>query len=86
MRTRMDGEAAPRPPPEEAADTAIWRATPPDDGPSGWLYLSGSKIDSAVSRGGYDTSFDSVDQFTRSGFRAPTDGPSMPAHYAGIHA
>ena len=37
VRTRMGGEAAPRTP-EEAADTAIWLATLPDDGPSGGFY------------------------------------------------
>ncbi len=37
VRTRMGGEAAPRTP-EEAADTAIWLATLPDDGPTGGFY------------------------------------------------
>jgi NAD(P)-dependent dehydrogenase (short-subunit alcohol dehydrogenase family) len=37
VRTRMGGEAAPRTP-EEGADTAIWLATLPDDGPSGGFY------------------------------------------------
>ncbi len=37
VRTRMGGEAAPRTP-EEAADTAIWLATLPDDGPAGGFY------------------------------------------------
>jgi NAD(P)-dependent dehydrogenase (short-subunit alcohol dehydrogenase family) len=34
VRTRMGGEAAPRTP-EDGADTAIWLATLPDDGPTG---------------------------------------------------
>ncbi len=37
VRTRMGGEAAPRTQ-EEAADTAIWLATLPDDGPTGGFY------------------------------------------------
>jgi NAD(P)-dependent dehydrogenase (short-subunit alcohol dehydrogenase family) len=37
VRTRMGGEAAPCTP-EEGADTAIWLATLPDDGPSGGFY------------------------------------------------
>jgi NAD(P)-dependent dehydrogenase (short-subunit alcohol dehydrogenase family) len=37
VRTRMGGAAAPRTP-EEAADTAIWLATLPDDGPTGGFY------------------------------------------------
>ena len=37
VRTRMGGETAPRTP-EEAADTAIWLATLPDDGPTGGFY------------------------------------------------
>src|SRR3954447_25018652 len=37
VRTRMGGDAAPRTP-EEAADTAIWLATLPDDGPTGGFY------------------------------------------------
>ena len=37
VRTRMGGDAAPRTP-EEAADTAIWLATLPEDGPSGGFY------------------------------------------------
>jgi NAD(P)-dependent dehydrogenase (short-subunit alcohol dehydrogenase family) len=37
VRTRMGGEAAPHTP-EEGADTAIWLATLPDDGPSGGFY------------------------------------------------
>ena len=37
VRTRMGGEGAPRTP-EEAADTAIWLATLPDDGPTGGFY------------------------------------------------
>jgi NAD(P)-dependent dehydrogenase (short-subunit alcohol dehydrogenase family) len=37
VRTRMGGEAAPSTP-EEAADTAVWLATLPDDGPTGGFY------------------------------------------------
>ena len=37
VRTRMGGEGATRTP-EEGADTAIWLATLPDDGPSGGFY------------------------------------------------
>jgi NAD(P)-dependent dehydrogenase (short-subunit alcohol dehydrogenase family) len=37
VRTRMGGEGAPRTP-EQGADTAIWLATLPDDGPSGGFY------------------------------------------------
>ena len=37
VRTRMGGSAASRSP-EEGADTAIWLATLPDDGPSGGFY------------------------------------------------
>lgn len=37
VRTRMGGDAAPRTP-EQAADTAIWLATLPDDGPTGGFY------------------------------------------------
>jgi NAD(P)-dependent dehydrogenase (short-subunit alcohol dehydrogenase family) len=37
VRTRMGGETAPRTP-EEAADTAIWLANLPDDGPTGGFY------------------------------------------------
>jgi NAD(P)-dependent dehydrogenase (short-subunit alcohol dehydrogenase family) len=36
-RTRMGGEAAPRTP-EQAAETALWLATLPDDGPSGGFF------------------------------------------------
>jgi NAD(P)-dependent dehydrogenase (short-subunit alcohol dehydrogenase family) len=36
-RTGMGGEGAPRTP-QEAADTALWLATLPDDGPTGGLY------------------------------------------------
>ena len=37
VRTRMGGEGAPRTP-EEGANTAIWLATLPEDGPSGGFY------------------------------------------------
>jgi NAD(P)-dependent dehydrogenase (short-subunit alcohol dehydrogenase family) len=37
VRTRMGGRSAPRSP-TEAADTAIWLATLPDDGPSGGFF------------------------------------------------
>jgi NAD(P)-dependent dehydrogenase (short-subunit alcohol dehydrogenase family) len=37
VRTRMGGEAASKSP-EEGADTAIWLATLPDDGPSGGFF------------------------------------------------
>jgi NAD(P)-dependent dehydrogenase (short-subunit alcohol dehydrogenase family) len=37
VRTRMGGDAAPRTP-EEGADTAIWLATLPGDGPTGGFY------------------------------------------------
>jgi NAD(P)-dependent dehydrogenase (short-subunit alcohol dehydrogenase family) len=37
VRTRMGGESAPRTP-EEAADTAVWLATLPDDGPTGGFF------------------------------------------------
>jgi NAD(P)-dependent dehydrogenase (short-subunit alcohol dehydrogenase family) len=37
VRTRMGGEGAPRTP-EEAADTAIWLSTLPQDGPTGGFY------------------------------------------------
>ena len=38
VRTRMGGEGAPRTP-AEAADTAVWLATLPDDGPTGSFFL-----------------------------------------------
>jgi NAD(P)-dependent dehydrogenase (short-subunit alcohol dehydrogenase family) len=37
VRTEMGGEAAPRSV-EEGADTAVWLATLPDDGPSGGFF------------------------------------------------
>ncbi len=37
VRTRMGGSGAPRSP-EEAADTAVWLATLPDDGPTGGFF------------------------------------------------
>jgi NAD(P)-dependent dehydrogenase (short-subunit alcohol dehydrogenase family) len=37
VRTRMGGEGAPRTP-EQAAETALWLATLPDDGPSGGFF------------------------------------------------
>ena len=37
VRTRMGGSGAPRAP-EEAADTAVWLATLPDDGPTGGFF------------------------------------------------
>jgi NAD(P)-dependent dehydrogenase (short-subunit alcohol dehydrogenase family) len=37
VRTRMGGESATRTP-EEGADTAVWLATLPDDGPSGGFF------------------------------------------------
>jgi len=36
-RTRMGGDGAPRSP-EDGADTALWLATLPDDGPSGGFF------------------------------------------------
>jgi NAD(P)-dependent dehydrogenase (short-subunit alcohol dehydrogenase family) len=44
VRTRMGGEAAPRTP-EEGAETAIWLATLPDDGPSGGFYRDRTLIE-----------------------------------------
>ena len=43
VRTRMGGAAATRSP-EEGADTAIWLATMPDDGPTGGFYRSRRRI------------------------------------------
>ncbi|HEV2455496.1 MAG TPA: SDR family NAD(P)-dependent oxidoreductase, partial [Verrucomicrobiae bacterium] len=37
VRTRMGGEGAPRTP-DEGADTAVWLATLPDDGPTGGFF------------------------------------------------
>lgn len=44
VRTRMGGEGAPRTP-EQAADTAVWLATLPDDGPTGSFFLDRKPID-----------------------------------------
>jgi NAD(P)-dependent dehydrogenase (short-subunit alcohol dehydrogenase family) len=43
VRTRMGGTAAPRAP-EAAADTAVWLATLPRDGPSGGFFRDGKPI------------------------------------------
>jgi NAD(P)-dependent dehydrogenase (short-subunit alcohol dehydrogenase family) len=43
VHTRMGGEAAPRTP-EEGADTALWLATLPDDGPSGGFFRDRERI------------------------------------------
>lgn len=43
VRTRMGGQAAPRSP-EEGADTAIWLATLPEDGPSGGFFRDRAPI------------------------------------------
>jgi NAD(P)-dependent dehydrogenase (short-subunit alcohol dehydrogenase family) len=44
VRTRMGGESATRTP-EEGADTAIWLATLPDDGPTGGFFRDRKPID-----------------------------------------
>ena len=44
VRTRMGGEGAPRTP-EQAADTAVWLATLPDDGPTGSFFQDRKPID-----------------------------------------
>ncbi len=44
VRTRMGGATATRSP-EEGADTAIWLATLPDDGPTGGFFRSHRRID-----------------------------------------
>jgi NAD(P)-dependent dehydrogenase (short-subunit alcohol dehydrogenase family) len=44
VRTRMGGESAPRTP-EEAADTAVWLATLPDDGPTGGFFRNRKPIE-----------------------------------------
>jgi NAD(P)-dependent dehydrogenase (short-subunit alcohol dehydrogenase family) len=44
VRTRMGGSAAPRSV-EEGADTAVWLATLPDDGPSGRLFEDRKPLD-----------------------------------------
>jgi NAD(P)-dependent dehydrogenase (short-subunit alcohol dehydrogenase family) len=43
VHTRMGGEAAPRTP-EEGADTALWLATLPDEGPSGGFFRDRERI------------------------------------------
>ena len=43
VHTRMGGEAAPRTP-EEGADTALWLATLPPDGPSGGFFRDRERI------------------------------------------
>lgn len=43
VRTRMGGSEAPRTP-EEAADTAYWLGTLPDDGPSGGFFRDRARI------------------------------------------
>lgn len=44
VRTRMGGEGATRTP-EEAADTAVWLATLPDDGPTGGFFRDRKPIE-----------------------------------------
>lgn len=44
VRTRMGGSAAPRTP-EEAADTAYWLGTLPNDGPTGGFFRDRKPID-----------------------------------------
>jgi len=44
VRTRMGGEGATRTP-EEGADTAVWLATLPDDGPTGGFFRDRKPID-----------------------------------------
>ncbi len=44
VRTDMGGESAPRTP-EQAADTAVWLATLPDDGPTGGFFRNRKAID-----------------------------------------
>lgn len=44
VRTRMGGEGATRSP-EEGADTAVWLATLPDDGPTGGFFRDRKPID-----------------------------------------
>jgi NAD(P)-dependent dehydrogenase (short-subunit alcohol dehydrogenase family) len=43
VRTRMGGEGAPRTP-DQAAETALWLATLPDDGPSGRFFYDRESI------------------------------------------
>jgi NAD(P)-dependent dehydrogenase (short-subunit alcohol dehydrogenase family) len=44
VRTRMGGESAPRTP-EQAARTAVWLATLPDDGPTGGFFRDREEIE-----------------------------------------
>lgn len=44
VRTRMGGEAAPRTP-DEGADTAVWLATLPDEGPTGGFFRDRQPIE-----------------------------------------
>lgn len=44
VRTRMGGESAPRKP-DEGADTAVWLATLPDDGPTGGFFRDRQPIE-----------------------------------------
>lgn len=44
VRTRMGGERAPRSV-EEGADTAVWLATLPDDGPTGGFFRDREPVD-----------------------------------------
>lgn len=44
VRTRMGGQDAPRTP-DEGADTAVWLATLPDDGPTGGFFRDRSPIE-----------------------------------------
>ena len=44
VKTRMGGDGAPRTP-EEGADTALWLATLPDDGPSGGFFRDRKPFD-----------------------------------------
>ena len=43
VRTRMGGEGATRSP-DEGADTAVWLATLPDDGPTGGFFRDRKRI------------------------------------------
>jgi hypothetical protein len=44
VRTRMGGQGATRSP-NEGADTAVWLATLPDDGPTGGFFRDRKRID-----------------------------------------
>jgi len=44
VRTRMGGEAAPRTP-DAGADTAVWLATLPDEGPTGGFFRDRQPIE-----------------------------------------